>query len=205
MRILEGENKTWKMLEYPNASMGAGGAYRNDISVMHENSGSQQRTVHEIDESKGTKAQQWLKKTAQFLFSHIGLVGLVGVYSVAGGFLFELLEQHQDQLNCQEAQGEQATTVMKLKQTIVAYIQYNTTAPNAVAGSTYTMFEKDNQTTAVANIGSMLTDFRSSIINTTSTYRYYGDDCTIINKWTFPNSLLFAITIITTIGYGNIT
>ncbi|CAF1147059.1 unnamed protein product [Didymodactylos carnosus] len=145
-----------------------------------------------------SKARSCLKKTAKFLFSHLGLVGLVAVYSVAGGFLFELLEQHQEMKNCQQAQGDQQTYVNQLKQTLVSYIQFNTT-------STGTDLTKDNMTTAYQKIGLMLIDFRTNVLNITSTYRYEGDDCSEVNKWTFPGALLFAITIITTIGYGNIT
>ena len=193
------------MHDYHDASMAVGGAYRHDISVMHDNSGSQQHMINEVEESKTSKGRQWLKKTAKFVFSHIGLVGLVGAYAVAGGFLFELLEKHQEKLSCQEAQGEHMVQLTKLKQTIVAYVQYNTTAPNTPANASFGSSEKDNQTVAIETIGALLYDYRSFVIDTSSKYRYYGDDCSMTNKWTFPNALLFAITIITTIGYGNIT
>jgi hypothetical protein len=155
---------------------------------------------NELDELETSKTRQCLIKTTKFLFSHIGLVGLAVIYAVAGAFLFQLLEIHEDKLNCQEAQGEQLTQITKLKQNIVNYIQTNAT-PTAI---TY-VNEIDNATIAFAKIGSMLYDYRNFVIQTSAEYRFSGDNCSIVNKWTFPNSLLFAITIITTIGYGNIT
>lgn len=136
------------------------------------------------------------------MFSHIGLVGLVVVYAVAGGFLFELLEVHQEKIHCQEANGEQSAETTRLKQKLVAYIQYNTT--NSLTTSN-NYFDKDNITVALEKITSMLYDYRDFVLTTSSKYRSYGENCSYVNKWTFPNALLFAITIITTIGYGNIT
>lgn len=185
-----------------DTSMAVGGAQRNEISTINDRGYPPARAQNEVDEGGASKARQMLTKTAKFIFSHIGLVGLVGIYAVAGGFLFELLERHQDMVNCQEALGEQTVQLNNLKQRIVAYIQYNTTASTTT--NSYSL-AKDNTTVAYANIGSMLYDFRDFVVNITSTYRFAGDDCSLVNKWTYPNSLLFAITIITTIGYGNIT
>ena len=186
------------MSAYRDASMDLGGIQRDERSIYADNRYPNNQRQHELDQIETSKTRECLKKTTKFIFSHIGLVGLVVVYAVAGAFLFQLLEEHQEKFNCQEAQGEQIAQITKLKQKIVAYIQSNTT-------STTNSTDKDNTTIAFTKIGSMLYDYRQFVIYTSSKYRYYGDDCSVINKWTFPNSLLFAITIITTIGYGNIT
>ncbi|UJR15593.1 hypothetical protein I4U23_002529 [Adineta vaga] len=188
------------MLAYHDASAAFGGIRRNDLSSSDNYGGyPKQRRQNELDELETSKFRQCLKKTTKFLFSHIGLVGLVVVYAVAGGFLFQLLEERQERYNCQEAYGDQIVQITKLKQKLVSYIQHNTTS---AASSTN---GKDNATIALAKIGSMLYEYREFVIHASSRYRYYGDDCTLSNKWTFANSLLFAITIMTTIGYGNVT
>jgi hypothetical protein len=192
------------MLAHQDSSMAVEGISRHDISVIRDNDYQNHRPQRELDELEASKTRHCCKKTAKFLFSHIGLVGLVVVYSIAGGFLFELLEQHQDQVNCREAQGQISAQMTQLKQQIVSYVLYNTTASSSADTSTY-LYEKDNTTVAYTTIGNMLYNFRNFVINTGAQYRYYGDNCSMINKWTYPNSLLFAITIITTIGYGNIT
>ena len=185
------------MLASHDASIGLE-ASRHDGRSHFDNNHPQ----HELDEAEASRARQCLKKTTKFLFSHIGLVGLVVVYAVAGGFLFQLLEEHQEKFSCQEASGEQLTQITKLKQKLVAYIQYNTTSSSA---TTNRYDVKDNTSVAFAKIGAMLYDYRNFVEQTSSKYRYYDNDCSQTTKWTYPNSLLFAITIITTIGYGNIT
>lgn len=188
------------MIAYHDASAAYGGIHRDELSSYggygHY---SNPRREHELDELETSKTRQCLKKTTKFLFSHIGLVGLVVVYAVAGGFLFQLLEERQEKFNCQEAYGDQMVQITKLKQKLISYIQHNTTSAAVSTNG------KDNTTVAVAKIGSMLLEYRQFIIQATSRYRYYGDDCTSTNKWTFANALLFAITIMTTIGYGNVT
>ena len=169
------------------------------VSPLDEN---QYRHQTELDDIDASKSRKCLKKITRFLFSHIGLVGLVVVYAVAGGFLFELLEEHQEKVNCQELQGEQMTQITKLKQKLVAYIQYNTSSSPTISSS---LNQKDNTTVAFEKIGQMLYDYRDFVIQTTTKYRSYGEDCSVTNKWTYPNALLFSITIISTIGYGNIT
>ncbi|CAF1054055.1 unnamed protein product [Rotaria sp. Silwood1] len=192
------------MLPYHDTSMNIDNIHRNDISIIRDDNNYQHNQSHcELNEIETSKTRRLIKKIAKFLFSHIGLVGLVVVYAIAGGFLFELLEQHQEKLNCQEAQGEHIVQITKLKQKLVSYIQYNISSSSTTT-LTYST-EKDNTTVAYAKIALMLYDYRDFVITTGSKYRYYGDDCSIVNKWTYPNSLLFAITIITTIGYGNVT
>jgi hypothetical protein len=175
------------------------GIQRDDMSSYYDDRHRTYPRQNELDELETSKTRQCLKKATKFLFSHIGLVGLVVVYSVAGGFLFQLLEVHQEKVNCQEAYGDQIAQITQLKQNLVSYIQYNT---SQTVGSTD---GKDNATIAFAKIGSMLYEYRDFVIYSSSKYRFYGDNCSIINKWTYPNALLFAITVITTIGYGNIT
>ena len=186
------------MLAHHDASLGLRG-------IEHGHAGSTTSQLHqrmESEEDETSKSRRCFKKITQFLFSHIGLVGLVVVYAVAGGFLFELLEAHQERVSCQEAHGEQIIQITKLKQKLVAYIQYNTTSTSSSASL---VDDKDNVTVAFAKIGAMLYEYRNFVIDSTAKYRYTGDDCATLTKWTYPNALLFSITIFTTIGYGNIT
>ncbi|CAF1434785.1 unnamed protein product [Adineta ricciae] len=197
------------MSQYQNPVDDYNDSRRNQFESEGGHVYSNNHSGRELDEVEMSKSRRFVKQTAKFLVSQVGLVGLVVVYAIAGGFLFELLEQHQEKLNCQEAQGEIAVQLTKLKQKIVSYVQYNTSvtspppSPTSVPTLTYVL-ERDNQTVAYEKIATMLYSYRDFIISIGSEYRYYGDDCSS-TKWTLPNALLFAITIITTIGYGNIT
>jgi len=190
------------MLSHHSARRNLDGIGRDDLSYYddYRHHAAQQRRQHELDELETSKTRQCFKKTTKFLFSHIGLVGLVVIYAVAGAFLFQLLEIREEKYLCLEIQGDQNTEITKLKQEIVNYIQNNATPT-----TTYSSSQKDNTTVAFEKIGQMLLDYRTYIIGVSSKQQTYGDNCSIVNKWTYPNSLLFAITIITTIGYGNIT
>jgi hypothetical protein len=132
------------------------------------------------------------KKVSKFLASHIGLVAMVILYTVAGGFLFALLEQHQEAKDCQEGKGQEAANIVNLKSQLLTYIQYNVTT-NPLDTS------KDNETVANTNIEQWLQDFRDDILSVRSSYRYSGQDCSQL-KWNLAGAMLFAVTIITTIG-----
>ena len=206
---LEQLEKIKTMSQYQDPVDDYSDSRQNQFESEGEHVYSNNHPGRELDEVEMSKGRRFVKQTAKFLVSHVGLVGLVVVYSIAGGFLFQLLEQHQEKLNCQEAQGEIAVQLIKLKQKIVSYVQYNTSVtsppPSPTSSPTLTyVIERDNQTVAYEKIATMLYSYRDFIISIGSEYRYYGDDCSS-TKWTLANALLFAITIITTIGYGNIT
>ena len=186
------------MLTHQNASASLDGMHHSYLDDPRYRA----RTIHQddLDVIEPSKARDCLRKTTKFLFSHIGLVGLVVVYAVAGGFLFQLLEIRQEKIYCQEQQAEQSKEINQLKQEIVHYIQKNATPTEFRSAN-----EIDNTTIAFEKIHRMILNYRDFVIKASVKYRSYGDDCSTVNKWTYPNSLLFAITIITTIGYGNIT
>jgi hypothetical protein len=53
-------------------------------------------------------------------------------------------------------------------------------------------------------IDEMLVDFRNLVLSIEGTNKFSGQDCAENSRWNFYSSLLFTITIITTIGYGYI-
>lgn len=147
-----------------------------------------------VTSKNNRNSKSYCKKISKFIFSHVGLVTMVVIYAVAGAFLFELLEQHEEAKNCQEGKGQEATNIVNLKSTLLTYIQFNIST-NAADTS------KDNETVANQKIENWLTDFRDQVITVSGQYRYTGQDCSS-SRWNFAGSLLFAITVITTIGYG---
>jgi hypothetical protein len=136
------------------------------------------------------------KRVSRVLFSHVGLVSMVVVYSVLGGFLFELLEQHNEKTNCEEGSGNESVTITHLSSNLTSYIQFNVTS---TSNNNDTSISQDNETVAHDKIKNMLIDFRTNVLALQSRYSYTGQDCNTV-KWNFPTSLLFAVTAITTIG-----
>jgi len=159
-------------------------------------SDNQVKNADEVLDDNQKNEKGWFKKVSKFIFSYVGLVVMVVIYACAGAYLFSLLEQHEEAKNCQEGKGQESSNIVNLKSSLLSYIQFNITNSNDP--------NKDNETVANEKIEAWLTDFRDQVLLLRTNYRYSGQNCED-SSWTFPGALLFAITIITTIGYGHIT
>ena len=140
--------------------------------------------------------QNFCKSISKFIFSHIGLVIIVIVWTIVGGILFELLEQNQEIDDCQKGRSDENDNIILLRSKLLKYIQTNITSNPEEK-------HKDNETVANANIEKWLQEFRNQTIDIRNEYRYTGNKCDE-PKWNFPGSLLFAVTAITTIGKGKV-
>ena len=157
-----------------------------------------EKSEPEIQKKKSMFAdKEFWKKTTTFFFARLSLLVMVGLYAVAGAFVFRLLEEHKETKDCHEGRGEELANIVHLKSNLLTYIQYNISSVSVNA-------DKDNETVANTKIESWLTEFRDEVLKIKNTYRYSGQDCTTSTKWSFPRALLFVMTIFTTIGYGHI-
>lgn len=140
----------------------------------------------------------WVKKAFRFFLIHAGLISGVIIYSVMGAFLFILMESDQESRDCYEGRGEERWLVLNLASQLINYVQNNvTTDTNSTS--------LDNTNTAYSKIDHWLSSLSSDIMSLRSDYRYIGQDCATGGQWNVANSILFAVQVITTIGYGNIT
>ncbi|KAH3836615.1 TWiK family of potassium channels protein 7-like [Dreissena polymorpha] len=131
------------------------------------------------------------KVFTKILFSHIGLCAMVVAYSVAGGFIFEHLERENEKAICIESEDEytpmQEETLNNLKKVIL---------------------ENNLNTDAMMiQMKSILQTFR----NNSLAIGYDGKNCDAygepngpVYRWSWAGSLMFSVTVITTIGYGHI-
>ena len=142
----------------------------------------------EDDSDQKTGWRDCCKKVLKFMFSHIGLCGMVGAYVVGGGFLFEHLEQHNEKVECYKAKNlyepQENITIYKLWTIAHAY-------------NVHDMYK------AIEEYQLILRHFRNVAIR----YEYNGKNCSNMGnpngpkyQWSFAGALLFSVTVITTIG-----
>ncbi|XP_050402823.1 TWiK family of potassium channels protein 7 [Patella vulgata] len=144
----------------------------------------------------GTKKRDGCcKKFAKFLFSHIGLCGMVILYCVAGGFIFEHLEKNNEQQICYESRSEYNPMENKTIESILKIF------------NDYGFPTENNRALMEVQVKSVLETFR----NNTLAIGYDGRDCGAygrtggpIYSWSWAGSLMFSVTVISTIGYGHI-
>jgi hypothetical protein len=116
---------------------------------------------------------------------------MVGLYGALGGALFHILEKDNEILLCQKGKGATHQEILNLKSTLITYI--------TESSDDIPQVDKNDQ------LDIYLNEFRDKVFSIKSDYLYSTNfECKETKRWTFIASLLFAITIFTTIGYGNI-
>ena len=126
------------------------------------------------------------KKFAAFLFSHIGLATMIVAYSIMGGFIFQALEAPEE---------------LKIRAEIAVW--KNQTLDNLCAQTTTIL----NLTEPVHGMERLrvemyvrLTEFQEAVRNAVKDKGWDGNDSTEVSQWSFAGALLYAVTVITTIG-----
>ncbi|XP_013381015.1 potassium channel subfamily K member 4 [Lingula anatina] len=134
-------------------------------------------------------------KILKLSFSYVGLFLIVVAYSIAGGFVFQLLEEPNEVSECEEYRA--------------AYIEAETNTVDLVYDLAL-LKDTETQDYVIEKFREKLKSFGDASVNTGYSW---GTNCTLIGKpdeggdvsvWNFANSFLFALTIVTTIGYGHI-
>ena len=156
---------------------------KNKLSKNDKKVKKQPSQVRNMSKSQKRKEMCWLccKKFTAFLFSHIGLCGLVIAYSIMGGFVFMSLEASHEKL---EREGVDLTRRSKVERL------WNITEYSLILG-------KKNWTHEVDKV---LKEFQTEIFEATKLRGWDGQSDDADAQWSFPNSLLYSITVITTIG-----
>ncbi|VVC28926.1 Hypothetical protein CINCED_3A011725 [Cinara cedri] len=132
------------------------------------------------------QCKDYLRQFIAFLFSNIGIICLVVGYTIAGAFMFIFIES---------APGN--------SQGIIDLVTANRTGTVArlwdlTCCSTY--YEDDWRTEVQMHLRS----FQSHVIEAVRNFSYEGASKEM-ERWTFSGSFLYSLSVITTIGYGNVT
>lgn len=132
--------------------------------------------------SRRQKCKQYTLKVIAFLFSNVGLVGLVTAYCVMGAFAFMALEKDAERLR--------KIAVQRIRVDISTQIVQQLRLASA---------HRDNWETLVED---KLTEFQGKLTQYMTGQGFDGNmDHT---QWTFIGAMLFCITVVTTIGKSSI-
>ena len=148
------------------------------LRQQHKHSAVQPQTIHS---QRMERCKTCCKSLTTFIFSRVGLCLLVVAYAFGGGMIFRLLEGPYEGQVTKGVQQRLNITVERL---------FNTSEQARV------LYES-NWTTMARQI---LEEYQLELVRQTKR-GYQGerfDDDT--KQWTFPGSILYAITVITTIG-----
>ena len=132
------------------------------------------------------------KKFIAFLFSHIGLCSLMVGYSIAGGFIFQELEAPYEMQKNNEMENLRKTILQNIWD-LAFEVNYN----------------KGSRDVFKREVDAILKNYSQRIQRETKESGWDGDGGSLMEGddvvkqaklWSFPSSLLFAITVMTTIG-----
>ncbi|KAL3856949.1 hypothetical protein ACJMK2_011655 [Sinanodonta woodiana] len=155
-----------------------------DDSLLAKNSTQSNRTIGLIK----VKARKACKETSLFILSNIGSISMVVFYSILGGFLFQAIERPNEMRT--------RTFVSDIRKGHIHQLWRLNMDKN--------IFHLDNWTNEADAI---LRKFQTEIFAVVRDKGWDGIDDVAEEKekWSFTGSLLFSVSIITTIGYGYIT
>ncbi|XP_036147671.1 TWiK family of potassium channels protein 18 [Monomorium pharaonis] len=129
----------------------------------------------------GERIVDWTRALIAFLFSNVGIVCLVVGYTIAGAFLFTYIEG--------KISLDVAGDVIKLRNQTAANLWEFTSKENVFSEKLWK-----------AKVRDILESYQSDVVKAIKS----GYDGREENKWTFAGAFLYSLTVITTIGYGNI-
>ncbi|XP_063396864.1 uncharacterized protein LOC134681254 [Mytilus trossulus] len=171
-------------------------------SYVHKHGQLAKRRQSEVFREKRKKALHYCKVFVAFLFSHIGLCSLMVAYAILGGTIFKLLEgpfEMQTKVKVMNERVQTKTQILKLASKLIIN---NKTSNNETA----ILMDKLYNDTA-DEIDKLLTKFQTEVYIATKVNGFSNageDNLETEEQWSFASSLLFAITVMTTIGYGHV-
>ncbi|CAF3345444.1 unnamed protein product [Rotaria socialis] len=156
------------------------------LQEQQRQSGQLHKKTGPFHSERMERCKNCCKSVTTFIFSRVGLCLLVVAYAFAGGVVFQLLEGPHEGEVSQGVHRRLNITVERL---------FNTSEQSKV-------LHVNNWTTMARQI---LEEYQLDLVRQTKR-GYQGERFEDDTKqWNFPGAILYAITVITTIGYGHIT
>ena len=167
--------------------------------------GKMKKKVEEVEEGDGImrqevrkkeKAFDFLKVVLKYAFSQIGVVVLCVGYAVVGANIYLSMELPLEEER-RKAKEEVAIEIMKME--------------DFLSGAFWTLIHHQypekrlNETAFMDKLEGDLHQYVTKIVEAAGENSYDGEVETWDYDWTFPNALLFTVTIMSTVGYGHIS
>ncbi|ODM98737.1 Uncoordinated protein 58 [Orchesella cincta] len=125
----------------------------------------------------------WLRNVITLLFSQVGVGSLLVCYTILGAMLFISIESAVD--------NRRLNQVASLRSSVVSELWNVTQNYNVIYGNEW---KKE--------VDQIVRTFQSGLVREIR-LGYEGEDAK--EPWTFPQALMFSLSVYTTIGYGNLT
>ncbi|XP_014249504.1 TWiK family of potassium channels protein 18 isoform X1 [Cimex lectularius] len=152
---------------------------------MAPNRNSLRRRSARRKKTCGQKFLDFLRALAAFIFSNVGIVCLIVGYTILGAFLFAAIEKSQT--------TDDGHRIAEVRQTMLEKLWSTTMQFNTFTEKSW----RDNVTEEIIK-------FQNQVVSAVQAGNY-DEVGAVRNRWTFSASFLYSLTVITTIGYGNIT
>ncbi|KAL3270713.1 hypothetical protein HHI36_021241 [Cryptolaemus montrouzieri] len=143
------------------------------------------RRHRRYEKSYAKRAKEYCRTFIAFLFSNVGIIGLVVGYTMGGALMFRAIEKDYN--------FQVKTDVLVAKNLAVTKIWNYTLSMNPFTEEDYRkMIDKE------------LVNFQNIIVKSVDK-GYDGTRLSYSEQWSIAGAFLYSLTVITTIGYGNIT
>ncbi|KAH1017136.1 hypothetical protein HUJ05_007842 [Dendroctonus ponderosae] len=129
------------------------------------------------------KCKEYIRNFIAFMFSNVGIIGLVIGYTIAGSFIFQFLERGKQIEVHVNAIGNRSFYAQRLWN-LTMDLNYNVK-----------LHEKDYR----AAVAGELIKFQKNFVNLTRKGYDGSDDVAGEKSWSFAGAFLFSLTVITTI------
>lgn len=181
-----------------------------------------------LSRKKSSRSIKSFKNIIKILFSNITFVIAVILYSSIGAFVFQILEQHEEIRLCEEGKVKFDIELKHFRENFINYVTYNITDEEyqkAVYVSNSSMYffnpkfsypkshslssnlteDDEYEEDKFLTIDQFLNDFKQIVLDIQKETHYSGQDCIEDSRWTFYSALLFTISIMSSVGYGNVS
>uniref|UniRef100_A0A1B6DH55 Potassium channel domain-containing protein n=1 Tax=Clastoptera arizonana TaxID=38151 RepID=A0A1B6DH55_9HEMI len=134
------------------------------------------------------RCKDFIRQFVAFLFSNVGIIVLVIGYTIAGSFMFREIEHE----NYGKQLREISLQVERAMNRTAARLWQTTCCTENVFATDAWRLEVDKH----------LKEFQDYVVEEVQKNGYEGKRVT--NRWTFSGAFLYSLSVITTIGYGNV-